>query len=64
MKQLANYINNIDSGLAIKLNAFYKLLDGLALTHRLEKPDVVAVYWRLMMVRVVRWQRCKIEVIR
>lgn len=40
MKHLANYINNIDSGLPIKLNAFYKLLSGLTLAHPLKKSDV------------------------
>jgi len=43
MKHLASYIKNIDSGLPVKLNEFYKLLDSLALTHQREPQDVETV---------------------
>jgi len=43
MSRLSNYIKNIDSEKPINLNAFYKLVDSLRLTHPREAQDIVAI---------------------
>jgi len=43
MSRLSNYIKNIDAEKPINLNAFYKLVDSLRLTHPREAQDVGAI---------------------
>ena len=54
MKHLSNYIKNIDSEKSINLNAFYKLVDKLKLTHRREAQDVDATKYKGQLYIVTR----------
>jgi len=54
MSRLSNYIKNIDSEKPINLNAFYKLVDSLRLTHTREAQDIVATKHKGQLYIVTR----------